>query len=125
VLDEKRMQRNRKWLEEEQARLQGELGRLELVSDDRDRPGLGTHMADSASEVFEQAKNLAVCRSLHSTLDLINRALAKMEKGVYGTCEKCGQFIDPARLKAQPHAALCMPCQSRIERGSAFRQSSR
>jgi RNA polymerase-binding transcription factor DksA len=85
--------------------------------DQSERPGLGTHMADNATEVFEQAKNLAVHTSLHHTLELVEKALQKMDKGVYGCCERCGEPIDPARLKALPYAALCMACQARAEHG--------
>jgi DnaK suppressor protein len=111
------MQRNREWLEEQRARLLTELSGTESPMDASERPGLGTHMADNASEVFEQAKNLAVHTSLHRTLELVEKALQKMDKGVYGCCEKCGEPIDPARLKALPYAALCMACQARAEHG--------
>jgi DnaK suppressor protein len=117
MLDEKRMQRNRKWLEEQRARLLRELSGTESAMDQSERPGLGTHMADNATEVFEQAKNLAVHTSLQRTLELVERALQKMHDGSYGYCEKCGEAIDPARLKALPYAALCMSCQARAEHG--------
>jgi len=115
VLDEKRLQRNKKWLEDEQARLQNELSNTNTAMDERERPGCGTHMADNATEVFEQAKNLAVRQRLRFTLEEINRALEKMDKGVYMICDRCGERIDPARLKALPHATLCKSCQARME----------
>ena len=121
MLDEKGMQRNRKWLEEQRARLLAELTDTESPMDASERPGLGTHMADNASEVFEQAKNLAVHQQLHTTMALVEKALHKMDKGVYGCCERCGERIDPARLKALPYATLCMPCQARAEHGIGLR----
>jgi DnaK suppressor protein len=42
----------------------------------------------------------------------IDRALAKIDAGHYGTCEQCGQPIPQARLKALPYAALCVGCKS-------------
>jgi len=42
-------------------------------------------------------------------------ALARMEAGRYGYCERCHEEIDFARLKAIPHANLCMPCQKLVE----------
>jgi len=42
----------------------------------------------------------------------IDRALAKIDTGHYGTCEQCGQPIPQARLKALPYAALCVGCKS-------------
>jgi len=115
VLDERRMQRNRKWLEDERTRLQSELGSVSTAMDERERPGLGTHMADNATEVFEQARNLAVNQRLRSTLRAVNRALEKMESGTYRICDQCGGPIDPARLKALPYAVLCKSCQERFE----------
>jgi RNA polymerase-binding protein DksA len=113
VLDEKHTLRNRKWLEEQQARLTTELGDIHMVVDER--PGYSTHMADQASEVFEQAKNMAVTQRLKHTLDEVNRALQKMDNGTYHLCDRCGGEIDQARLQALPHATLCMPCQTRAE----------
>ena len=121
MLDEERMQRNREWLEDEQARLQNELSSNSTAMDERERPGYGTHMADNATEVFEQAKNLAVRTRLRYTLEEINRALEKMYQGVYMVCDRCGERIDPARLKALPHATLCKSCQARLERSSPSR----
>jgi len=116
MLDKKRMQRNRKWLESERARLQRELSSWTTLLGENDRPGLGTHMADYGTEVSEQAVNQAVRRRMSHTLDLVDRALEKMDKGTYRVCDKCGGSIDPARLKAHPYATLCMPCQKRTER---------
>lgn len=121
MLDERRIQRNRQWLEAEQARLQVELHSTNAAMDERERPGYGTHMADNASEVFEQTRNLAVSLSLQRTLEDVNRALHKMDEGVYMICDRCGQRIDPARLKALPHAVLCKSCQERVELASRSR----
>jgi RNA polymerase-binding transcription factor DksA len=73
-------------------------------------------MADHGSEVFEQAKNVALSESLRITLDSVNRALQKMDLGTYRVCDRCGGPIDPARLKALPYATLCKPCQELMER---------
>lgn len=42
----------------------------------------------------------------------IDRALAKIDAGTYGTCEQCGAEIPHARLQALPHATLCVGCKS-------------
>jgi DnaK suppressor protein len=116
MLDEKRLQRNRKWLEDARVRFQTDLVRMESAGSQVDRPGLGTHMADQATEVFEQARDLAVSQRLSLTLGLIDKALTKMQDGNYGKCEVCGRDIDPARLKALPYAVLCMTCQAKSEK---------
>ena len=55
MLTEKRLQRNRQWLLDERARLKSDLMSIDAAKDSSERPGLGTHMADNASDVFEQA----------------------------------------------------------------------
>ena len=41
--------------------------------------------------------------------------LTSMDRGEYGVCTRCGNAIDFARLKAIPHAELCIRCQQMIE----------
>lgn len=43
----------------------------------------------------------------------IERALARMDSGQYGTCARCGEAIAPARLRALPAAELCIRCAER------------
>ena len=101
-------------LEEERRRLKAELERLGVT--EQENPGYSTHIADDASEVFEQVKNLAIRQNLERLLAQVEDALDRMEKGTYGFCEECGARIDPARLKALPYATLCIECQQRRER---------
>lgn len=80
-----------------------------------DGVGYSNHMADVGTEVFEQARDVAVARQLQKTYDDIERALAKFEDGTYGICESCGTIIELARLEALPSARYCMECQSHFE----------
>ena len=42
----------------------------------------------------------------------IDAALARIEAGSYGRCERCGGTIDPERLEALPFATSCIGCAS-------------
>ena len=46
----------------------------------------------------------------------IGDAIQKMEDGRYGICEECDSPIRAARLRALPHARLCVRCQRERER---------
>ena len=39
-------------------------------------------------------------------------ALDRLTSGEYGTCERCGRPIGPARLEARPTARRCIACAS-------------
>jgi DnaK suppressor protein len=78
-------------------------------------PGYGNHMADDATAVFDQARSLALKHRLERSLEQIDAALKKFDRGTYGVCEACGERIDPARLEAKPYAELCLPCRQRAE----------
>ena len=43
-------------------------------------------------------------------LRLVNKALARIETGDYGTCTNCHKAISQARLEAVPYAELCIDC---------------
>lgn len=47
----------------------------------------------------------------------IERALARLRAGHYGTCESCDKKIPVLRLKALPYATLCIDCQKKQEDG--------
>ncbi len=80
--------------------------------------GLGNHMADDASRAFDQAREVTLFRQTKNTLRDVENALAKLDSGEgYGVCERCGQPIDFARLKAIPWARYCLSCQRKLDSG--------
>lgn len=77
--------------------------------------GYSNHMADVATEVFEQELDVSLARQLKHSLGDVEHALLKFEDGTYGICESCGVIIEIARLEVLPSAQYCMECQSRYE----------
>jgi RNA polymerase-binding protein DksA len=65
---------------------------------------------------IERERDLALSASARQAVEEIDRALSRMDAGVYGVCERCGKRISVARLEALPFAALCIDCKSREER---------
>jgi RNA polymerase-binding protein DksA len=106
----KRITDLRAFLETERKRLQQEIAHSR-VSTDEERAGYSNHMAEEASVVFEQARNVGIQRGEELLLGEVESALRRMEDGSYGVCQRCGQPIDAARLRAMPTAALCITCQ--------------
>jgi len=102
----------RSFLEDEQARLQAVIAQMD--AEGTVNLGYGNHMADDASEAFEQAKDLALRQNAEQVLAQVEDALARFEQGTYGRCEQCGAEIDPARIKALPYVTHCLRCQQRL-----------
>lgn len=61
---------------------------------------------------IERERDLALSAQARAAVEDIDLALAKIVNGTYGTCERCGQPIPKARLKALPQARLCVACKS-------------
>lgn len=99
----------RKQLEDERNQLQVHLLRSNGASNDQ--VGYGNHPADYATDVFDHTLNLTLCHHYERRLLEVENAFRRLEQGTYGICEKCGQAIDPARLKALPEAVLCIKCK--------------
>jgi len=79
--------------------------------------GYGNHIADDATETYEQAKGISLKRNETVLLEQVVHALRKFDQGTYGICESCGAPIDRARLNALPYALYCLDCKARMERG--------
>jgi DnaK suppressor protein len=103
-------------LQEEQTHLAQQLEQMSQASiATHESMGYGNHMADDATEAFEQSKGLSLQQTIRHRLTAVTDALHKFDEGTYGICEQCGQIIDWARLEALPAARLCIRCQQHIE----------
>ena len=102
-------------LEDERARLAAQLSHAD--SRVEEHVGYGNHMADDATEAFEQARDFSVRARVKDTLLEVEHALRKFEDDSYGVCERCGIMIDWARLEAKPEARLCIKCRQRSDLG--------
>jgi len=110
MLTPQRLDRLRGYLLEQQAALQHQISTLTDASQESN-VGLGNHMAEDATAAFDQAASVSLLRGHVRALQLVEAALHRMEHGTYGKCDRCGDEIDFARLKAVPEATLCLHCQ--------------
>ena len=60
----------------------------------------------------ERERDLALSAQARAAIEQIDLAVEKIHAGTYGQCEKCGTSIPKERLRALPHAALCVKCKS-------------
>ena len=77
--------------------------------------GYDDHPADMASDTFQKEKDQAILETIHDSLARVRNALSKIKRGTYGRCDSCGKQISLQRLRALPHATLCVQCQERRE----------
>jgi RNA polymerase-binding transcription factor DksA len=49
------------------------------------------HPADIASDAFEREKDFSILEQVEAELADVERALARLDHGTYGTCERCGK----------------------------------
>ena len=75
----------------------------------------GNHVADQASDIFEDEKAITLRTHLGGVLIEVEHALRKIARGDYGRCEECGGEVAPERLEAMPYARHCITCQGRVE----------
>jgi DnaK suppressor protein len=79
--------------------------------------GADNHLGDMASVTFDRELDQGLEEGAQQTLAQIDRALAKIDDGTYGTCERCGKPIAEERLRARPWATLCIDDQRLADRG--------
>lgn len=70
---------------------------------------------DLASSEADQSLNLRLRDRERILLKKVEKALKKIEKGEYGTCEECGEEIGIKRLEARPVTDLCIKCKEEEE----------
>jgi RNA polymerase-binding transcription factor DksA len=78
------------------------------VEDEQEPPAPDPEVAaDRRATAAERARELAVAERAQSALDDVDRALARLDAGTYGTCEVCGAALPDEELAARPAARLC------------------
>ena len=73
------------------------------------------HLADLGTDNYEQEVTLSLLENEDQTLEAIRAAMERIEKGTFGSCERCHKEISRERLKAIPYASLCVECARQTE----------
>jgi RNA polymerase-binding transcription factor DksA len=95
-------------LESERAHLENQLSELGFGAKGDTGLSYDSNFADSSQVTAERGEAEALVNELRSSLRDVERALERVAAGTYGTCEKCGNPIAPARLEAMPAVTTCI-----------------
>jgi DnaK suppressor protein len=83
---------------------------LAATMENNSRQGDMADQADGNNEVHIQLK---LKQTDAKILQAIEEALARLDKGTYGSCRDCGEPISPARLQAIPWTRVCITCKEK------------
>lgn len=115
-------ERFRRLLEEERGRVAGAIENLHrdsarsIEDETGEETQFDNHIADTATVTYEREMDYTLEENNEAVLAAIDRALARIEEGTYGTCQRCGKPIAEARLEAIPWTELCIDCKRELER---------
>lgn len=100
-------------LEDERTALERELRQLTQVTRDPAATiGFGKRVGEGTSDAIGRIERVGQAEALATKLADVQRALAKLDDGSYGICDRCGATIPPERLEARPSSVLCVPCSA-------------
>ncbi|MEW6435499.1 MAG: TraR/DksA C4-type zinc finger protein [Myxococcota bacterium] len=71
---------------------------------------------DQASSEYAQSMTFRLRDREKFLLKKIEKALARIEDGSFGTCERCEEPINLKRLEARPVTTLCIRCKEEQEK---------
>ena len=70
---------------------------------------------ESAEADIQEEIEFALVQMKSETLNKVNDALVRLERGDYGFCYECGEEIAEKRLRALPFAVRCKDCEEARE----------
>ena len=86
--------------------------RLQKITDDvkhADEP-ISKDFAEQATETENDEVLDKLGNTARSVMEMVKRAIARIDKGEYGHCVVCGEPIRKERLKALPYSDKCIKC---------------
>ena len=81
-----------------------------IVEASRDSNADDEHDPEGATIAFERSQVASLVRQAQEHLADVDAALARLDAGSYGRCERCGRQIPVARLEARPTARTHVTC---------------
>jgi len=103
-------------LQAERSRIEQALADLE-PGDEDELSDLDQHMADDATELFEEERDAGLAERLREELAAVERAEQRLMQGTYGLSVESGEPIPDGRLEAVPWAERTVEEQARYDHG--------
>ena len=105
-----------KYLKKEERELVDRKKRLERDDPFKDSQRLNDNASDDieAAEQLGHHQSEALSAETEAALMRVRDAMDRIEKGVYGVCESCGNIIDTDRLGIDPTAKYCINCAKKF-----------
>ena len=100
-------------LEDKRAELEAELAQMSASPSESGGISFGKRVGEGTSMAVERLAQVAAHEQLQAVLADVHRALAKLDEGSYGECDRCSASIPSERLETLPWAGLCVRCASR------------
>ena len=88
----------------------------------REGPEAFPDVSDQASAEVDQNFSMRIKEREQKLLKKIDEALDRLNKNVYGICERCEEEIPYQRLKARPVTTLCIACKTLQEQEEKIRR---
>jgi DnaK suppressor protein len=79
-------------------------------------------LGDQASAEIDRSFMLRLRGRERKLLKKIEDALDRIEHGLFGICDKCGETIDIRRLEARPVTTMCIECKTQQEEEEKLRE---
>ena len=114
-MNQKDLKRFKKMLEDSKTALLASAKKTLLEESNFDTDDLPDEI-DLASSEYAQSMVFRLRDREKFLLKKIDDALARIESGTFGICEKCEEEISIKRLEARPETNLCIRCKEDQER---------
>jgi len=114
-LNQKDMKRFKKMLEESKKQLLNSAKKTLMEESNFDTDDLPDEI-DLASSEYNQSMVFRLRDREKFLLKKIEKALARIEEGTFGICERCEEEISLKRLEARPVTTLCIRCKEEQEK---------
>lgn len=72
---------------------------------------------DRAAAELDMDIDLLINGRYYALIKETRAAISRIDRGIFGICESCGEQITEKRLRANPMSRFCIDCQSKEERG--------